>query len=224
MPHTRRTPPIRLPPSPDPTSSDPSQRLLSDHLADLQLGGASSAGRRIIGSSPNLYPNRVRSRTRDGFLEPPEAWEMIDRQDQSSSSGFEGSTVFSVGSTTLASGTTMGSMEVEGMAGMGPAAGRRWAAEGERRRENWAQRARESYYLQMTLATRVTWQAFLAEDRAGALLQPQESAAPEICGMSSDSVTVSYRLWVISRSLFSVKVGSFFPPTWLKIVVTIFLL
>lgn len=60
---------------------------------------------------------------------------------------------------------------------------------------NWAQRARESYYLQLSLATRLTSQAFLAD-------QPHllEESAQEICGVSSDSVTVSYRLWVCFAS------------------------
>lgn len=61
---------------------------------------------------------------------------------------------------------------------------------------NWAQRARESYYLQSSLATRLTSQAFLAGQPLLLLENSQE-----ICGVSSDSETVSYRLWVTFSSL-----------------------
>ncbi|KAG6531948.1 hypothetical protein ZIOFF_005784 [Zingiber officinale] len=59
------------------------------------------------------------------------------------------------------------------------------------RERNWAQRARESYYLQSSLAARLTSQAFLAGQP---LLLPENFQ--ETCSESSDSETVSYRLWV----------------------------
>lgn len=131
---------------------------------------------------------------------------VIDGHDRSSCSGFGGS-LFSCGASATATGTT----EEE----VGPAAMRRVAAEAAMAMggvgcEDWAQRARESYYLQLTLATRVTWQAFLAEDRAAGLLLLEESA-PEVCGASSDSGTVSYRLWVNGCLSFSDKItGGFY--------------
>ncbi|RRT80646.1 hypothetical protein B296_00020860 [Ensete ventricosum] len=64
---------------------------------------------------------------------------------------------------------------------------------------NWAQRARESYYLQSSLAARLTSQAFLA----GQPLLLLESAQ-EISSVSSDSETVSYRLWVTYTDFVSV--------------------
>lgn len=121
---------------------------------------------------------------------------VMDGHDWSSSSGFGGS-LFSGGAT----GTSSGTAEEE----VGPPARRRGAAVmamGGVGSEDWAQRARESYYLQLTLATRVTWQAFLAEDREAGPLQMPESA-PEVCGASSDSGTVSYRLWVMTVDLYS---------------------
>ncbi|KAG1326366.1 hypothetical protein COCNU_01G003000 [Cocos nucifera] len=70
---------------------------------------------------------------------------------------------------------------------------------------NWVQRARESYYLQLSLATRLTSQAFLAD-------QPHllQESAQEICGVSSDSDTVSYRLWVNGCLSFSDKISDGF--------------
>lgn len=59
------------------------------------------------------------------------------------------------------------------------------------RERNWAQRARESYYLQSSLAARLTSQAFLAGQP---LLLPEN--AQETCSVWPDSETVSYRLWV----------------------------
>ncbi|KAG6531947.1 hypothetical protein ZIOFF_005783 [Zingiber officinale] len=59
------------------------------------------------------------------------------------------------------------------------------------RERNWVQRARESYYLQSSLAARLTSQAFLAGQP---LLLPENFQ--ETCSESSDSETVSYRLWV----------------------------
>lgn len=66
----------------------------------------------------------------------------------------------------------------------------------------WARRARESYYLQLTLAARVSSQAFLAEDLKSGLLNIQESATG-ICGFGSDPGTVSYKLWVNGYLSFS---------------------
>ncbi|THU56994.1 hypothetical protein C4D60_Mb11t23070 [Musa balbisiana] len=66
---------------------------------------------------------------------------------------------------------------------------------------NWAQRARESYYLQSSLATRLTSQAFLAGQPLLLLENSQE-----ICGVSSDSETVSYRLWVNGCLSYSDKI------------------
>lgn len=55
----------------------------------------------------------------------------------------------------------------------------------------WAQRAREGYYLQLTLAARLTSQAFLADDPDLLL-----DGAEQVCGASASHETVSYRLWV----------------------------
>lgn len=99
----------------------------------------------------------------------------------SGGSGFGGSLFSGTTATTTTVGT---SATVEGV---GSTAARRGKEE-----EDWAKKATESYYLQLTLATRVTWQAFLAEDWAGLI---QESTNGN-CEVSSDSATVSYRLWV----------------------------
>lgn len=58
---------------------------------------------------------------------------------------------------------------------------------------NTEQKARDSYFPQFTLATRLASQAFLAD-------QPNffQESPHEICGLSSDSSTASYRLWVCS--------------------------
>ncbi|XP_074576572.1 serine/threonine-protein kinase CTR1 [Curcuma longa] len=69
------------------------------------------------------------------------------------------------------------------------------------RERNWAQRARESYYLQSSLAARLTSQAFLAGQP---LLLPEN--AQETCSVSSDSETVSYRLWVNACLSYSDKI------------------
>ncbi|OAY80527.1 Serine/threonine-protein kinase CTR1, partial [Ananas comosus] len=90
-----------------------------------------------------------------------------------------------------ASGTTV--------TALGSGSGREEEGEVER---SWAQRARESYYLQLSLAMRLTSQAFLAES-PHCLLQ---ESAEEICGVSSDSDTVSYRLWVSGCLSFSDKI------------------
>ncbi|KAJ3698506.1 hypothetical protein LUZ61_002211 [Rhynchospora tenuis] len=60
--------------------------------------------------------------------------------------------------------------------------------------KTWVQKARDSYYLQLTLAARLSWQASLA-GRPGDRL-PEGNSLQEICGVQSDSETVSYRLWV----------------------------
>lgn len=56
---------------------------------------------------------------------------------------------------------------------------------------SFAKKSKESYYLQLTLAKRLTSQASLASEPM--LLQ---ECAPEARGVSSDAETVSYRLWV----------------------------
>ncbi|KAK1291604.1 Serine/threonine-protein kinase CTR1 [Acorus calamus] len=72
-------------------------------------------------------------------------------------------------------------------------------------RENWAQKARESYYLQLTLAARVTSQAFMAEE--GLLLR---KSAWEACGVGADVDAVSYCLWVNGCLSFSDKISDGF--------------
>ncbi|XP_020595523.1 serine/threonine-protein kinase CTR1 isoform X2 [Phalaenopsis equestris] len=64
-----------------------------------------------------------------------------------------------------------------------------------------AQKARDNNYPQFTLATRLASQAFLA-------YQPYffQESAQEICVTSSDSSTVSYRLWVNGCLSFSDKI------------------
>ncbi|KAL0912262.1 hypothetical protein M5K25_018224 [Dendrobium thyrsiflorum] len=66
---------------------------------------------------------------------------------------------------------------------------------------NSTQKGRDSYYPQFTLATRLASQAFLSDE-------PYffQESAQEICGLSSDSSTVSYRLWVNGCLSFSDKI------------------
>lgn len=66
---------------------------------------------------------------------------------------------------------------------------------------NTAQKVRDSYYPQFTLATRLACQAFLADQPYFIQESPQE-----ICGLSSDSCTVSYCLWVNGCLSFSEKI------------------
>ncbi|MQL73837.1 hypothetical protein Taro_006222 [Colocasia esculenta] len=66
---------------------------------------------------------------------------------------------------------------------------------------NWAHKAQESYYLQLTLATRLASHAFLADDAY--LLH---RSAREICGVLSDVQTASYCLWVNGCLSFSDKI------------------
>ncbi|KAI0498951.1 hypothetical protein KFK09_019849 [Dendrobium nobile] len=67
--------------------------------------------------------------------------------------------------------------------------------------QNSTQNGRDSCYPQFTLATRLASQAFLAD-------QPYffQESAQEICGLFSDSSTVSYRLWVNGCLSFSDKI------------------
>jgi hypothetical protein len=64
----------------------------------------------------------------------------------------------------------------------------------EKEEKSWVQKARESYYLQLTLAARLSRQASLGGLPGDRL--PGGSSLQEICGVQSDSETVSYRLWV----------------------------
>ncbi|KAJ6825392.1 serine/threonine-protein kinase CTR1-like [Iris pallida] len=175
MPHTRRHPnPLSRLQYPDP--------LLPDTLSELRLGSSGS------------QQGRIRSRhgadevRRPLLLEEEEEEEVtsaaIDGQDRSTGSLFTRSTLGS-GSTTAAEAEEVGSRPT----GDGRL-GRKGGGEGEG--ERWAHKVREGYYLQMTLAARVSRQAALAEDRAG-MMQESETG---ICGVSSDPSTVSYRLWV----------------------------
>uniref|UniRef100_A0A1D1Y4B0 non-specific serine/threonine protein kinase n=1 Tax=Anthurium amnicola TaxID=1678845 RepID=A0A1D1Y4B0_9ARAE len=70
------------------------------------------------------------------------------------------------------------------------------------RPRNWARKAQESYYLQLTLATRLASHAFLADDTYFL----HKASPREICGVSSDVETVSYRLWVNGCLSFSDKI------------------
>lgn len=63
----------------------------------------------------------------------------------------------------------------------------------EESRESLAQRLRESYYLQLTLAKRLTQQATLASE---------PTLAQQFGGVCADAEAVSYRLWVLFLSLF----------------------
>lgn len=67
--------------------------------------------------------------------------------------------------------------------------------------ENWVQRARESYYLQLTFAIRLVCQASLADEKH--LLK---DGALEICGISSEVETTSCRLWVNGYLSYSDKI------------------
>ncbi|KAG0478012.1 hypothetical protein HPP92_012731 [Vanilla planifolia] len=62
-------------------------------------------------------------------------------------------------------------------------------------------KARESYYLQLTLAARLPSLAFLAGQP-----YPFLEDAQEICGLFADSITVSYRLWVNGCLFYSDKI------------------
>ncbi|KAK1323503.1 Serine/threonine-protein kinase CTR1 [Acorus calamus] len=84
---------------------------------------------------------------------------------------------------------------------------RRWPAErdGSGGRGNWVQKARESYFLQLTLAARLTSQAFMAEEGMRLWESPLE-----VCGIGADVDSVSYRLWVNGCLSFSDKISDGF--------------
>ncbi|XP_010914327.1 serine/threonine-protein kinase CTR1 isoform X3 [Elaeis guineensis] len=223
MPHPRWLPPC----PPDPSGP----LLLSDHVTPSQsdrypptgsdppvlsprhrLPLAVSKARRFF---PPARPRPTADEARLPFLQPDGGWEltvpaavdMIDDHDpvplplqrlssDGGSSSFGGS-LFTVDGNVLSGTTTTGdgsNFMVDG--------GELKDEPGDR---NWAQRARESYYLQLSLATRLTSQAFLAD-------QPHllQESAQEICGVSSDSDTVSYRLWVNGCLSFSDKISDGF--------------
>ncbi|CAN6449536.1 unnamed protein product [Victoria cruziana] len=69
--------------------------------------------------------------------------------------------------------------------------------------ESWARRARESYYLQLTLALRLTTHAFLAEEAE--LLRGGEPASKE-----GSSAALSYRFWVTGCLSYSDKISDGF--------------
>lgn len=66
---------------------------------------------------------------------------------------------------------------------------------------NWAQKTRESYYLQLTLVNRLVSQAFLADHPYFFQETPKEIDDP-----SSDSTTAAYRLWVDGCLSFSDRI------------------
>lgn len=70
---------------------------------------------------------------------------------------------------------------------------------------SFAKKSKESYYLQLTLAKRLTSQASLAAEPM--LLQ---ECAPEARGVSSDAETVSYRLWISGCLSYSDRISDGF--------------
>ncbi|XP_057973897.1 serine/threonine-protein kinase CTR1 isoform X2 [Malania oleifera] len=77
--------------------------------------------------------------------------------------------------------------------------------EDERIRESLAEKTRESYYLQLTLARRLTSHALLATQP----LILHESGL-EFSGISSDAETVSYRLWISGCLSYTDKISDGF--------------
>ncbi|KAK9270924.1 hypothetical protein L1049_026511 [Liquidambar formosana] len=77
--------------------------------------------------------------------------------------------------------------------------------EDEESRKSLAQRTRESYYLQLTLAKRLTSQASLATDP-----MPLQDGGSEGPGPSFDAETVSYRLWVSGCLSYTDKISDGF--------------
>ncbi|XAR62072.1 Non-specific serine/threonine protein kinase [Bertholletia excelsa] len=77
--------------------------------------------------------------------------------------------------------------------------------EGENNGDSVAQKSRESYYLQLTLAKRLTEQASLASEPL--LLQEFRPEGPSV---SPDAETVSYRLWVSGCLSYSDKISDGF--------------
>ncbi|XP_008802317.2 serine/threonine-protein kinase CTR1 isoform X2 [Phoenix dactylifera] len=221
MPQPRWLPPCPLDPS--------NAQLLSEHVTPSQCDLYPPTGsnspllpprHRLPPAVPKarrvFLPSRPRpaaDEARRPVLQPDGGWEltvpvavdMIDDQDvvplqrlssDGGSSSFGGS-LFTMDGNVLSGTTTTGdgsSFMVDG--------GELKDEPGDRK---WAQRARESYYLQLSLAARLTSQAFLADQPD---LLPE--SAQEICGVSSDSDTVSYRLWVNGCLSFSDKISDGF--------------
>ncbi|XP_042507271.1 serine/threonine-protein kinase CTR1 isoform X2 [Macadamia integrifolia] len=75
----------------------------------------------------------------------------------------------------------------------------------DRNKESLAQKSRDSYYLQLTLAVRLTSQACLADDSVLTRGSPSEA-----CASSSDVEMVSYRLWVSGCLSYSDKISDGF--------------
>ncbi|WOL16480.1 hypothetical protein Cni_G25267 [Canna indica] len=219
MPHRRLLQPPRrsFPYTPEPSSNDPcllsfdretptppSQRLV-DSGDRVPVVAAWKAGIRTLNprSRPGLDEEcRPLLEPQGGGLMP--AVEMVGDQDVvpmplqrlpsgGGSSSF-GDSLFTMDGNVL-SGTTV-TAEGNGSLMTAMDGGRDVPLE-----RNWAQRARESYYLQSSLATRLTSQAFLA----GQPLLLHESAQ-QICGVSSDAETLSYRLWVNGYLSYSDKI------------------
>ncbi|KAF5195260.1 serine/threonine-protein kinase CTR1-like, partial [Thalictrum thalictroides] len=81
-----------------------------------------------------------------------------------------------------------------------------WSStEDEESGENSAKQVRESYYLQLTLAVRLSYQASLAEEPAN----PQEFGT-ESLDISADAEMVSYRLWMSGCLSYSDKISDGF--------------
>lgn len=114
----------------------------------------------------------------------------------SSESSYAGS-LFSGATPPTTSGDGSASTDAKDLAllsGLGGGGG--GGAREEGNRTSWVQKARESYYLQLTFAIRLASQASLVDETH--LLR---DGAEEICGVSLDAETVSYRLWVCFFSL-----------------------
>ncbi|KAJ3693496.1 hypothetical protein LUZ60_008976 [Juncus effusus] len=79
---------------------------------------------------------------------------------------------------------------------------------GNKEEKSWVQKARESYCLQLTLASRLSCQAYMAGRPGAGLLEGEN--LQEICVVQSDSETVSYCLWVNGCLSFSDKITSGF--------------
>lgn len=68
------------------------------------------------------------------------------------------------------------------------------------RDDTWVRRSREGYYLQLSLAIRITSEAFLAGVPPELLLRrldPGDAALEQHADVPADAAAVSYRLWVI---------------------------
>ncbi|XP_072963907.1 serine/threonine-protein kinase CTR1-like isoform X2 [Typha angustifolia] len=186
MPHRRRSHNVNLDP---PLRSDRSCSRLGLGFTSSRLGFADDEGSRPLLESKGLDGNMIDEFERSS----------LPLQRLPSGCSSYGGSLFTVEGSGLSGSTVTGE-------GTGSALGvfdvdKDVRGEETRMDRSWAQRATEGYYLQLSLAMRLTSQAFLAD-------QPQiiQEGAREISIVASDSEAVSYRLWVNGCLSFSDKI------------------